>query len=196
MAFLSPQELLDIVVMSLVVGYIFKDVFRPAQRLLYPEDFLKNVTPGFRKPRVSDFWFAVLLVAPAIILHELGHKFVAIAFGFQATFEAAYVWLALGILMKLFFPGFIFFIPAVTMIIGGVTPLSDALISVAGPAVNGLLWLGCVIYLKTHRKAKAESLRYIVLFRRINGILFIFNMIPIPGFDGFSFFSSVYRMFI
>ncbi|MBR9693181.1 hypothetical protein GOV07_04620, partial [Candidatus Woesearchaeota archaeon] len=74
MAFLSLNEIFDIVLMSLVVGWIFKDILRTRVRWSNPDELLKNVTPGFKLERLSDYWYAVLLVAPSIILHEFGHK--------------------------------------------------------------------------------------------------------------------------
>jgi hypothetical protein len=65
---LSLMELIDIILMSLIVGWIFKDMFKPRISWKKPEDYLKNITPGVRKLKVNDYWFAVLLVAPSIIL--------------------------------------------------------------------------------------------------------------------------------
>ena len=41
MVFLTFMEVFDILVMSLVVGFIFKDVFRPRQKIeiIPPEDY-------------------------------------------------------------------------------------------------------------------------------------------------------------
>ena len=204
MVFLSLAEAADIVLMSLVVGFIFKDAFRPPVNWHDPDEYLKNVSPGFRVSKLSDYWFAVLLVAPSIIVHELGHKFTAMAFGLSAEVHAAYLWLGIGVLLKLFLPGFVFFVPAYTSIVGQATPLQDAAISFAGPAVNLLFWLGSWAYLKyafspaRHRKARRhdrEMLRFLALFRNINGILFVLNMLPIPMFDGWGVYSNLYHVF-
>lgn len=205
MVFLSLSEVFDIVLMSLVVGFIFKDAFRPPVNWRDPDDVLKDVTPGFKVSKLSDYWFAVLLVAPSIIFHEFGHKFTAMAFGLSAEFHAAYVWLGIGVLLKLVLPGFVFFVPAYTSIVGNATPLQDAAISFAGPAVNLIFWLGSWAYLQyalsaaTHRRAKRhdrETLRFLTLFRNINCILFIMNMLPIPGFDGWSVYLGLYHAFL
>ncbi len=199
MAFLSLMELFDIVVMSLVVGFIFKDILRPQRGPADPDDLIRNVTPG-KSPRLSDFWFAVLLVAPAIIFHEFGHKFTAMAFGLSATFHAAYAWLVIGVILKFVLPGFVFFVPAYVSYPLSASPSMSALIAFAGPAVNGLFWLGCFLYMRFSlpkrrlRRKDEEKLRFLVLFRRINGFLFVFNLLPIPGFDGFHLFSSLWRL--
>jgi len=196
MVFLSSKELVDIVLMSLVVGFIFKDILRSGRQPMHPDDLLKNVTPGLKLSRLSDFWFAVALVAPSIIFHEFGHKFTAMAFGYTATFHAAYTWLAIGVLLKFVLPGFVFFVPAYVSFSAAATPLQSSLIAFAGPAVNGLFWLGSFLYMRYGLKGRlsskdSETLRFLALFRRINGFLFIFNLIPIPGFDGYHVFSGL-----
>jgi Zn-dependent protease len=203
MVFISLWELFDIAMMSLIIGFIFRDIIRPPKRAQHPDDFLKNVTPGFTPSRLSDYWYAVLLVAPAIIFHEFGHKFTAIAFGLSATFHAAYEWLVVGLVLKLIF-GFAFFVPAFTSIGGAnVSALKEVLIAFAGPLVNLLFWLACWLYVKhgmqtAHARKKRghhDRLEFVLLFKRINGFLFVFNMIPIPGFDGWTVFSGLYHAF-
>lgn len=195
MAFLSFMELFDIVLMSLVVGFIFKDILRPQRGPLHPDDLIKNVTPG-KALRLSDFWFAVLLVAPAIIFHEFGHKFTAMAFGLSATFHAAYTWLVVGVVLKFLMPGFVFFVPAYVSYPASAGALQSTLIAFAGPAVNGLFWLSTLLFMRygfTGRMTpkRQQQFRFLALFRRINGFLFVFNLIPIPGFDGFHVLSGL-----
>ena len=48
-----------------------------------------------------DFKYAIYVSAPAIIIHELGHKFVAMAYGYTATFEMFSLGLAIGVVLKL-----------------------------------------------------------------------------------------------
>jgi hypothetical protein len=71
-------EIIDILIMTFGVGFIFMDLFDHRQ-FNKPEDYLK-IKSGFAWDRL---FFASGIVAPAIILHELGHKFVALSFGFQ-----------------------------------------------------------------------------------------------------------------
>ncbi len=192
MTFLSFQELIDIVLMSLIIGYIFKDVFAPRLRFATPEEWLKNVTPRRGLGGLSDYWFAVLLVAPSIILHEFGHKLVAMWYGLQATFHAAYGWLFIAVLLKTFLPGFVFFVPAYVSYPGIATPFQSGMIALAGPLVNGLLWLLSRRMLG-RRLGRGEE-RFWLLFRRINGFLFVLNLIPFPGFDGFHVLASLLRI--
>jgi Zn-dependent protease len=188
----SFNEILDIVIMTLVIGFIFKDYFHftPKVEVLSPEYLMRP----HRRVNWADFWFAAAVVAPSIILHEFGHKFMAIAFGMTAVFQAAYFWLAAGVVLKLLGVGFIFFVPAFTSIIGAGSNLQFTGISFAGPAVNLIIWLVALVILKTHKKLKKNTYHFLFLIKRINMFLFIFNMLPIPGFDGWSVWGGLARI--
>jgi Zn-dependent protease len=178
MALFTFSEIFDIIVMTVVVGYIFSDMFkRPVSEDYDP---LTHFKAGFD---IENLKFAAMVTAPAIIFHELGHKFVALNFGLEAQFQAAWVFLGLALVMKMMNFGFIFIVPAYVSIIGRATPLEFGLVALAGPAVNLILWLGAAFALKKNlfpRKYDAM----IALTSKINMFLFIFNMLPIPGFDG------------
>jgi len=66
---LSLKELFDIIVMTVILGVIFQDVFR---RYRKPYEFYREVRFDW-----EGLKFAMMITAPAIILHELAHKFVA-----------------------------------------------------------------------------------------------------------------------
>lgn len=173
------RELFDVVIMTLAVGYIFMDLFR---RQPY----------GFDK---KAFGFACLVTAPALIVHELAHKFIALGFGLEATFHAAYFWLALGIILKMLRFGFIFFVPAYVSIgNGAVAPSASALIAFAGPALNLVLFLGAWILLK-QRKMKRTTWMFLQVTKQINLFLFVFNMLPIKFFDGWTVYQGLYKIF-
>jgi len=178
--FVSLGEIIDFVLMSLIVGYIFSGFFTARNS--------KNVLD------IKAILFAAGITAPAIVLHELSHKFAAISFGLSATFHAAYPWLAVGIILKAISPGFIFFVPAYVLIQGMSTPLTQTIVSVAGPLTNLALFLIAWAVLSLDIVRNKMAVFFIRLTKRINGFLFIFNMIPIPGFDGFQFFSGLYHL--
>jgi len=192
------MEIVDIIIMSLAVGFIFKDMFKAPKHLGHdPLAYYKRHSSTLQNFFSDDFKFAVMVTAPAIILHEFGHKFVAMALGFTATFQAAYTWLGLGIVLKLVMPGFVFFVPAYVSIYGLVSPLQHAVIAFAGPAVNLLIFVVCFGLLKhprfvRHNKKWIPALH---LMKRINMFLFIFNMIPIPGFDGSKVLAGLLALF-
>jgi Zn-dependent protease len=175
---ISLMEIVDILAMTIAVGWIFRDIF-------------SQYLPG--ASRKDLYIVAALATAPGIIVHELGHKFVALAFGYTAVFNAAYPMLVLGIIMKYVF-GFVFFVPAYVSIgcVGFCTipPLSSSLIAFAGPAVNGLMWIGCKIAVDKGNFSK-KTMLVLAGSRTINGFLFIFNMLPVPLFDGFKVYQGI-----
>lgn len=179
----SLQELFDMVVMTAIIGYIFKDMF-PEQRFVSPE--------AFQVYEYTRFKSAMLAVAPAIILHELGHKFVALALGIQATFHAAYGFLLFGLVLKLFHFPFIFFVPAYVSHIP-TTVLAGFFIALAGPMVHAMLWLTAKILLSYGALPK-KYMTLAFFTQYINGMLFILNMLPIPGFDGYHVFSALFQL--
>ncbi|MBW2985578.1 M50 family metallopeptidase [Candidatus Woesearchaeota archaeon] len=180
----SLQELIDVIIMTLALGFIFKDIFvRPSS----PYDPL---TYYKKKINLENFKFAIIATAPAVILHELAHKFVAIAYGLEATFHAHYFFLGIGILMKLLNFGFIFFVPGYVIHSGLATHFQTAAIAVAGPLVNLVLWLGSAFILK-QKNVKKKYIPLLFLTKKINMFLFIFNMLPIRPFDGGHFFMSI-----
>lgn len=198
------MEIIDIIAMSLAIGYMFKDLFRNRPKFSTPEDLIARATQSAKnlgnKFLTNDFWYAVALVAPAVIFHEFGHKFMAMFFGHSATFHAAYSWLMLGLILKLMNFGFIFFVPAYVSIPAGLPPIQNALVSFAGPLVNLIFWLGSALFIRIYsqkrlNKKQKEKLVYFSFFRKINMFLFIFNMLPIPMFDGWHVYSSLWMVF-
>lgn len=174
------MEFIDVIVMTLAVGFIFMDLFVP---------------PG-SKFNKKALLFAILVTAPAIIFHELGHKLIALAFGYTATFHAAYIWLAIGVALKLMRTGFIFFVPGYVSIGGAaVAGLPMAMTALAGPAINAILFLTALGVLK-YSRPKGKTAMFWIVTKQINGFLFVFNMLPIPLFDGFKVYSGLYQWFV
>jgi len=190
--FITPREIFDIILMTLVVGFVFMTAFKPIKKA--SEDVLEKYmkkTIGFDW---QAFWFAAMVTAPAIILHELGHKIMALSFGLSAVFNAAYIWLAIAVVLRLVNSPFIFFVPAYTNISGNPTIIQTILIAFAGPGVNLLLFLIALIVLKTKKDLGSKAVQFWSLTKSINLFLFVFNMIPIPGFDGFQVFSGLWKL--
>ena len=185
-------ELFDIIAMTALLGIIFMNLFKG---LTKPKKY-DPITQYTR--RFSFDWdafkFSVIIVAPAIVLHELAHKFVALGYGLEATFHAAYFWLLIGLALSLMNFPFIFFVPAYVSIAGEAEPLQYALTAGAGPFMNLLLWIGALIVLK-YRLVNKKYYPLIHLTKQINMFLFIFNMLPIPGFDGSKVFSGLLSIF-
>lgn len=184
MVLLSLNEIMYIVVLTLALGYIFSG-------------FIQRPRSPFE--RVSAFnWkdikYAAMVAAPAVILHEFGHKFVAMAFGLDATFHVYWFGLALGIVLKLVSAPFLILAPAYVSIPITVTPLQGFLTAFAGPFVNLVLWLGSAYYLKIGNLAY-KYMALIATSVKINKLLFIFNMIPFPPLDGYKVFTYLIELF-
>jgi len=180
-------EIIDIVIMTFAIGYIFSDFFK--REPLEGYDPLKY----YQKPPLwENIKFAAMIAAPAVVFHELAHKFIAILFGAQATLHAPYGMYAIVILLKLMRFPLLFFV-------GGYvthTPLpalQSSLVSIAGPLTNLLLWLAALAVVK-YKLVDRKYYKIIVPMGRINMFLFIFNMLPLPGFDGFNFFRALFSV--
>ncbi len=185
----AGAEIVDMIIMTLAAGYIFMDFFQRPQSD-DPVEALKQ-----SQDKKSRFLYSCALVAPPIILHELGHKFVAMSMGFTATFQAAYIFLIIGVIVKLLRIPFIVIVPAYVSITGaGISHLQSAAIAFAGPAVNGLLWIASLLILKT-QTLNTDWYTFWRYSLYINGLLFVFNMLPIPLFDGFKVYTGVYNHF-
>src|SRR3989338_3329129 len=135
---ITLMEIFDIIIMTFAIGYIFSDFFRREPSEGY--DPLKYYQ---KNPIWQNIKFAAMIAAPAVVLHELAHKFVAISFGAIATLHAPYFWYAIVILLKLMRFPLMFFVG------GYVThtplpPLESALVAVSGPLMNLILWLASI----------------------------------------------------
>ncbi len=142
----------------------------------------------------DNFIFAMIVTAPAIILHELAHKFLALAFGLQALFHASYWGLGIGVFLRIINSPFIFFVPGYVSIQGG-TALQSAMTAVIGPLMNLALFAGAHFILTRKKTLTQKQAMILYLTKQINLFLFIFNMLPIPPFDGSKFFYSLFQAF-
>lgn len=176
---LSLREVFDIILMTVAVGFIFMDL--PSGR---------RQMAGWQR-----FKIAMLMTAPAVVLHELAHKFVGLAVGLVTEFHAAYVWLVIGIVLKIVQSPLLFFVPGYVSIYCvqpcSVGPLQQAVTAVSGPLVNLVLWLGAAYVLKKKRLSYRRMVIFFVT-KQINMFLFFFNMLPFPIFDGFKFYQGLY----
>jgi Zn-dependent protease len=181
-------EILDIIIMSLALGFIFKDYFgRPIPTGSY------DPIAQIKSRSSSSFKFALMVTAPAIVLHELGHKFAAASMGVPSVLYAAYGWLLLGVFLKLINFNFLFFVPGFVAH-QAVSPGVDMFISFAGPAVNLALFAAAFFVLKYATKLDPKYRQILIVTKKINLFLFIFNMVPVPPFDG-SAIWNIFRLF-
>jgi len=174
-------EIVEIAVTILAVGYIFSG-FLKKPRYEFELDYDKRFFDW------EDIKYSALITAPAVIFHELAHKFVALSFGYQAVYHASYFGLALGAFLRMMSSSFIFFIPGYVSILGNGSPGTFGLVALAGPLTN-LALFGLAHY-ALEKDLFPKYGRILFLTKKINMWLFIFNMLPIPGFDGFKVYSG------
>lgn len=126
-----------------------------------------------------QFALSGLTVGVGFLLHELGHKLVAVSFDQVAIFRADYGMLVMAVLIAL--AGFLFAAPGAVHHRGRITPRQNGLIALAGPAVNvGLVLVFLpVALLGTGFLASLGGLGVLV-----NLLLAAFNMIPFGPLDG------------
>ena len=128
-------------------------------------------------------------VGTGFILHELGHKFVSIKYGYWAEFKLWPQGLIFALITSFF--GFVFAAPgAVYTYANYMTDEINGKISIAGPVVNIVLALvflaiGTSIYPSA---LYSENIAIIFIIcavgYSINSFLAVFNLLPIGNLDG------------
>jgi Zn-dependent protease len=129
--------------------------------------------------------FALAGLAPAFVLHELAHKYVARHFGCWAEFRADPRGLKIGVLIALVI-GFVFMAPGAVMVAGRVGKKENGIIALAGPISNILLFIfgllaGGLLISMTSVGWVADL---VVFWLWGNAILGAFNMLPFGPLDG------------
>ena len=168
----TGKEIRDLIISFIVIALGFT--------ILYSNGDYSHVTLIFPVVMIG--------VGAGFIFHELGHKFVAMHYGYYAEYELWPTGLLIALVSSFF--GFIFAAPgAVVIYSNGMEKKTNGLISIAGPIVNivlGLIFflilgsLGDFVYTET------GAIVYLicVLGTRINFFLAAFNLLPIPPLDG------------
>lgn len=168
----TGKEIRDLIISFIVIALGFT--------ILYSNGDYSNI--GLVFPIV------MIGVGAGFIFHELGHKFVAMHYGYYAEYELWPTGLIIALISSFF--GFIFAAPgAVVIYSNGMEEKTNGIISIAGPIVNiilGLIFflilgsLGNFVYTET------GAIVYLicVLGTRINFFLAAFNLLPIPPLDG------------
>ena len=128
-------------------------------------------------------------VGAGFILHELGHKFVSMKYGYWAEFKLWPQGLIFALITSFF--GFVFAAPgAVYTYANYMTDEINGKISIAGPVVNIIL---AIIFLAIciavypsafHSQTSVLILNICALGFNINSFLAVFNLLPIGNLDG------------
>ena len=131
--------------------------------------------------------FFSLSVGSGFVLHELGHKFVAMAFGAYARFQKWTFGLIFALLTSFF--GVVFIAPGAVYIFAPHLALWEyAAISAAGPLVNLFLaFLFSIMAKAIPFWVGRLELWHFAAF--VNIWLGLFNLLPIPPLDGSKIFA-------
>ena len=171
----TGKEIRDLVISFIVIALGFT--------ILYSNGDYSNVTLIFPVVMIG--------VGAGFIFHELGHKFVAMHYGYYAEYELWPIGLLIALVSSFF--GFIFAAPgAVVIFSNGMEEKTNGIISIAGPIVNiilGLLFFLILVSLGSFGdflSTEMGAIAYLicVLGTRINFFLAAFNLLPIPPLDG------------
>lgn len=137
---------------------------------------------GFWLPPVENFLAAFIAVGSGFVLHELGHKVVAQAYGHWAEFRAQFSGLGLSLAIAAFL-GILFAAPGAVMIMGRVTTKENGYISIIGPGINFAIALVSVPVAMAFSPASLVFLIFSTV-AIVNAILCVFNLLPIGPLDG------------
>lgn len=128
-------------------------------------------------------------VGAGFILHELGHKFVSMKYGYWAEFKLWPQGLIFALVSSFF--GFVFAAPgAVYTYANYMTDEINGKISVAGPVVNIILAfvflaLATLFYKQAHTSGTALLIFLVCsIGYSVNSFLALFNLLPIGNLDG------------
>ncbi|MCL2032964.1 MAG: site-2 protease family protein [Methanomassiliicoccaceae archaeon] len=124
---------------------------------------------------------SAILVICSFLFHELGHKFVAQRYNAWSEFRAYPYGLVMALIISSVF-GFLFAAPGAVYIRGHIDRRMNGKISLAGPAVNFVIAaVAIVVFLAL----EPGPLAYVIfMLANLNAFLGLFNMIPVPPFDG------------
>ena len=149
------------------------------------------IVNGGRNPNaiLTILPFVMVGVGSGFILHELGHKFVSMKYGYWAEFKLWPQGLIFALITSFF--GFVFAAPgAVYTYANYMTDEINGKISVAGPVVNIVLALVFLAIATAVYPSAFTSETSVILFivcsvgYSINSFLAVFNLLPIGNLDG------------
>ena len=152
---------------------------------------------GYRYNGVTMFLFVVASWVLSLALHEFGHAIVAYIGGDRSVVDKGYLTLDVrkyvDVGTSLLFPIFILIIGGIGLPGGAVwintaairSPVMRSLMSAAGPAASGVCALICLVPVRIGLIEAPWLVIGLSFLGWIQIIAMIFNLLPIPGLDGF-----------
>ena len=173
----DKNEVKDLILSSIALAFIFSFDF----------SFFRDPISILLKALVLFF-----IILFSFIPHELAHKFVAIKYGYYAKYEMWKHGLLFALVLAIISNGgFIFAAPGAVVIYSidhfrksrKTLTKENGIISMAGPMTNIIMSILALLLLKLFAFGAVATL-ILGYLSRVNAFLALFNMIPIPPFDG------------
>lgn len=145
------------------------------------------------------FFTVVISVGFSVCVHEFCHAYAALKCGDPTAADAGHLTLnpfkQMGVfsLIMLLLLGLCW----------GAVPVNNALlsrgkriiVSLAGPLANlGMFIAGCIFCLIFIRSGVKSGVMCTVVFAQLNLVLFVLNLMPVPGFDGGNVLAQIVPM--
>jgi len=185
--FITINEIIDIIIMTFAIGYIFSSFIKEPEEDYEP---LKH----FGKNRLwNSIKIGIIVAAPAVVLHELAHKSAAMFFGAEAILHAPLGWYAIVIILKLINFPFLFFVGGYVSHTA-LPALPSVIVSFAGPLTNLILYILLISLIKFSLISR-KHYKKVFFAAKLNLFLFGFNMLPLPGFDGYGVLTNLLSLF-
>lgn len=128
---------------------------------------------------IMIFALSMVLVVCSFLLHEFGHKFVAQRYGAWSEFRMYPAGLFISLVFAFF--GFLFAAPGAVYITGSIDEKQNGKISLAGPGVNFAIAAVALVLFSVTTGLPQDVFRMLAY---LNAFLGLFNLIPVPPFDG------------
>ena len=169
-------EVRDLTIATIVLGFLFSIALRTFEVTTSSSVFVNFLT-------------AIAIVAPALILHELAHKFVAQKYGCKANYVLWPMGAVMAVLITLLTGGRVIFaaLGAVMIATTYSTRLGYRFVGLTNEELGKISWSGPVVNLAIALISFALKPMNPIFFETvilINLIIAIFNLIPFPPLDG------------
>lgn len=128
--------------------------------------------------------FLVIFIS-AFVIHELGHKFLAQFYRAWAEFRVILFGAAITLFSALPFSPIKFIAPGAVVVSGELSNDRSGKVSWIGPLTNIAMAAGFLLafYLSV-QLGHSRGLQILLIGARFNGIIALFNLIPLMGLDG------------